>query len=207
MKIEHFSKEGKHYTNEDSLSVRQLASDRVVAVLADGMGGLCFGKMAADLIVDAISEYTSTYLGQSSIQELIGNALEYADAIIAQKSKETYSKIGAAVALVFIDGNIAHFTWLGNVRIYISEEGKAKLLTADHSLDAGYGKFLLTRCIKGKGVRADWPYQEISVKAGSKLILCTDGLYKQVGLTQLFTIALPILEEFEDDASIIRIEF
>lgn len=206
MKIESFSKEGKHYPNEDSLCVRQLSPNQVVAVLADGMGGLNFGKEAADLIVHAVSEFICENLGRDSIQELIGKALEYADGIIAQRSKEMHSKMGAAVALVFVDGNTAHFTWLGNVRIYFSEQTEAKLLTTDHSLDAGYGKQLLTRCIKGKGVRPDWPYQELSVKAGSKLILCTDGLYKQLDLERLFTTELPILEVFEDDASMIRIE-
>ncbi len=206
MKIDCFSKEGKHYANEDSLCVRQLSPQQVVAVLADGMGGLNFGKEAADLIVHAVSEFICENLGRNSIQELFGKALEHADRIIAQKSKETHSKMGAAIALVFIDGNTAHFTWLGNVRIYFSGQAEAKLLTIDHSLNAGYGKQLLTRCIKGKGVRPDWPYQELSVKAGSKLILCTDGLYKQLGLEPLFAATLPILEEFEDDASMIRIE-
>ena len=206
MRIDSFSAEGKLYPNEDSLCVCQVSPNQVVAVLADGMGGLSFGKEAADLIVHAVSEYICENLGRNSIQELIGKALEHADRIIAQRSKEMHSKMGAAVALVFVDSNTAHFTWLGNVRIYFSEQAEAKLLTTDHSLDAGYGKQLLTRCIKGKGVRPDWPYQVLSVKAGSKLILCTDGLYKQLDLERLFTAALPILEEFEDDASMIRVE-
>lgn len=206
MKIDSFSVEGKLYPNEDSLCVRQLSPNQVVAVLADGMGGLNFGKEVADLIVHAVSEFICKNLGRNSIQELIGKALEHADRIIAQRSKEMHSKMGAAVALVFVDGNTVHFTWLGNVRIYLFEQAEAKLLTTDHCLDAGYGKQLLTRCIKGKGVRADWPYRELSVKAGSKLILCTDGLYKQLGLERLFTAKLPFLEEFEDDASMIGIE-
>lgn len=206
MKIDSFSAEGKLYSNEDSLCVRQLSPNQVVAVLADGMGGLNFGKEVADLIVHAVSEFICKNLGRNSIQELIGKALEHADRIIAQRSKEMHSKMGAAVALVFVDGNTVHFTWLGNVRIYLFEQAEAKLLTTDHCLDAGYGKQLLTRCIKGKSVRADWPYRELSVKAGSKLILCTDGLYKQLGLERLFTAKLPFLEEFEDDASMIRIE-
>lgn len=206
MKIDSFSVEGKLYPNEDSLCVRQLSPNQVVAVLADGMGGLNFGKEVADLIVHAVSEFICKNLGRNSIQELIGKALEHTDRIIAQRSKEMHSKMGAAVALVFVDGNTVHFTWLGNVRIYLFEQAEAKLLTTDHCLDAGYGKQLLTRCIKGKGVRADWPYRELSVKAGSKLILCTDGLYKQLGLERLFTAKLPFLEEFEDDASMIGIE-
>lgn len=50
MEINSFSIEGIHYSNEDSLSVRQMADNKAVAVLADGMGGLTFGKEAADLL-------------------------------------------------------------------------------------------------------------------------------------------------------------
>ena len=55
MKIDSFSIEGKHNSNEDSLSVLQIIDDKIIAVLADGMGGLTFGKEAADLIVSTIN--------------------------------------------------------------------------------------------------------------------------------------------------------
>ena len=48
MKISSFSKEGKFYPNEDSLSICQLESDKAIVALADGMGGITFGKEAAD---------------------------------------------------------------------------------------------------------------------------------------------------------------
>ena len=80
-------------------------------------------------------------------------------------------------------------------------------LTTDHVLDAGYGKFLLTRCIKGGGLREELPYQSIEVNAGDTLILCTDGLYKQMNDNQLAKTKSKIEEQFEDDASMIRIDF
>lgn len=206
MKIESFSIKGKHYSNEDSLRIHQLAPNKVIAVLADGMGGLSFGKETSDLIVNALTEFICGNHECLITQDLFGRALEYADKLIAQKSKETHSKMGAAVALIFIDGYSVHYTWLGNVRIYLAEQGEVKQLTIDHSLDAGYGKQLLTRCIKGNGLRVDWPYQSIEVKTGTTLVLCTDGLYKQVKLEQMFTTMLPIHNSYDDDASMIRIE-
>lgn len=206
MKIDYFSKEGKHYANEDSLCIRQLSPQQVVAVLADGMDGLNFGKEAADIIVHAVSEFVCENLGRYSIQELFGKALEHTDRIIAQKSKETHSKMGAAMALLYIDDHSLHYTWLGNVRLYLSEQNEGKLLTRDHSLDAGYGKQLLTRCIKGKGIREGWPYHYIELKEENSLVLCTDGLYKNIKLERMFATKFPLDEEFEDDASLIRIE-
>ena len=115
MKINNFSIEGIHYSNEDSLSVHQLTPNKAVAVLADGMGGLTFGKEAADLIVSTITTFICEHVERLPIQKLLGKALEYADKTICLKSMETHSKMGAAVAIAFIDDNNIHYTWQGNV--------------------------------------------------------------------------------------------
>ena len=205
MKIDSFSIEGIHYSNEDSLSIHQLASNKAVAVLADGMGGLTFGKEAADQVVNAITAFIWEHIEKLPIQDLLGKALEYADEVIYQKSMETHSKMGATVAIAFIDGNNIHYTWLGNVRIYLFDHDKVEQLTTDHILDAGYDKHLLTRCIKGAGTRKNIPYQCREADAGSVLLLCTDGFYKQTEVNQMSNKTLPINKEYEDDASLIKI--
>lgn len=68
MKIDSFSIEGIHYSNEDSLSVHQLTPNKAVAVLADGMGGLTFGKEAADLIVSTITAFICEHVERLPIQ-------------------------------------------------------------------------------------------------------------------------------------------
>ena len=205
MKIDSFSIEGIHYSNEDSLSVHQLTPNKAVAVLADGMGGLTFGKEAADLIISTITAFICEHVERLPIQELLGKALEYADETICQKSMGTHSKMGAAVAIAFIDDNNIHYTWQGNVRIYLFNHDKAEQLTTDHILDAGYGKYLLTRCIKGAGLRTDIPYQCREVNAGNVLLLCTDGFYKQTEVNQMSDTISLVNKEYEDDASFIKI--
>ena len=105
MKIDSFSIEGIHYSNEDSLSVLQIADNKAIAVLADGMGGLTFGKVAADLIVNSITDFVCEHEGELAVQDLLNQALEYADEMVSQKSLVTHSKMGAAVAIAFIDGS------------------------------------------------------------------------------------------------------
>ena len=206
MKIDGFSIKGIHYSNEDSLSVLQIADNKAIAVLADGMGGLTFGKVAADLIVNSITDFVCEHEGKLAVQDLLNQALEYADEMVSQKSLVTHSKMGAAVAIAFIDGSNIHYTWQGNVRIYLFGHGKVAQLTLDHTLDVGYGKQRLTRCIKGAGIRPDVPYQCEKANTGSVLLLCTDGLYKQIEVCQVFDKALPIDGKYEDDASLIKIE-
>lgn len=208
MKISSFSKEGKYYSNEDSLSVCQLEKDKAIVALADGMGGLTFGKEAADLIVNTLSSFIREHIDRTPISELLHEALKYADGAIARKAIECHSKMGAAIALAFIDDNMIHYTWLGNVRIYLSGLNKFELLTNDHLLDTGYGKQLLTRCIKGCGLRDDVPYNCIEIKTGETLILSTDGFYKQhIGTELLLNKDSYLLTDYEDDASMIRIDF
>lgn len=205
MKIDSFSIEGIHYSNEDSLSVHQMADDKVVAVLADGMGGLTFGKMAADLIVGTITTYVREHMDELSVKELLCKALQHADEAISRKSLTFHSKMGAAVAVAFIDGRNIHYTWQGNVRIYLSDCEETRQLTTDHTLDAGHGKHLLTRCIKGAGIRPDVPYQHLQAKAEDTLLLCSDGLYNQININQIFDKTLPTDEGYDDDASLIWI--
>ena len=207
MRIDSFSIEGRHYSNEDSLSYKTFANDTAIVVLADGMGGLSFGKETSDLVVNTITKFVSDNADNLSAKEMLFQSLEYADAAITQKSIEYHSKMGTAVAIAFINGNQVHYTWLGNVRTYLSTSNRMERLTTDHVLDAGYGKFLLTRCIKGGGLREELPYQSIEVNAGDTLILCTDGLYKQMNDNQLAKTKSKIEEQFEDDASMIRIDF
>lgn len=140
-----------------------------------------------------------------TVSDLLIKALEFADKAVSKKSLEMHSKMGAAVAVAFIEDRDIHYTWLGNVRIYISDHDEMKQLSTDHTLNIGYGKYLLTRCIKGAGLRDDIPYQCQKANAGSSLFLCTDGLYKQVKVNQMLDKALPTNEEYEDDATLIRI--
>ncbi len=205
MNIDSFSIGGIHYSNEDSLSVYQITDDKVIAVLADGMGGLTFGKEAADLIVNTITTFVCKQIGRLTTQELLGKALEYADEAVFKYSLKTHSKMGAAVAVTLIDGNDIHYTWQGNVRIYLSYHSEVTQLTSDHTLNVGYGKQLLTRCIKGAGIRPDVPYQCQKANVGSVLILCTDGLYKQTEVNQMLDNKLSANEKYDDDASLIRI--
>lgn len=207
MKIDSFSIEGIHYPNEDSLSIRQLPPKKIIAVLADGMGGLTFGREAADLIVNAITSFVCEHIESLPVQDLLDKALGYADAIISQKSLNTHSKMGAAFAVTLINGNDIHYTWLGNVRIYLFDHDEVTQLTTDHTLDVGYGKHLLTRCIKGAGIGPDVPYQCRRTNAGNILFLCSDGLYKQIDINQLLNNTLPVHEKYEDDASLIKIVF
>lgn len=205
MKIESISVAGKHYHNEDRLFYKEFSSESTVAVVADGMGGLSLGNVAAELVVNAVGDYIIGHIGEQPAEKLLADALKVADHAVAVKSAELHSKMGAALVVVLIDKGRMHFTWLGNVRIYFADATQMELLTSDHVTDVGYGNTRLTRCIKGRGLREDVPCQVRKTAPGDVILLCTDGYYKQIKIEDSCSGNIPVIADFEDDATIVRI--
>ena len=125
--------------NEDFLQIHQ---DRLIAAIADGIGGDDFGEVASQIAVDASVEYLSNAnidtLDQKPVQEL-GNAIKYAnEAIIAiQRNEKKYRNMGSTLSCFWITGKQLHFSWVGDSRIYLirPSANKITMLTKDHTLD------------------------------------------------------------------------
>lgn len=208
MRIDSLSIGGSGYVNEDRLVVHELPMSGVVAVLADGMGGLSLGDMAADVVSQSIYKYLAeNYFGAGEC-EVLHNALAYSDKELRNVSVENKSSMGAAVAVAIVRDKQLHCSWQGNVRVYVCHQGEPKLLTTDHIADIGYGRTALTRCIKGAGLRDDVPYICQPLTSGDIVIICTDGLYKNalahLGKLQTDEM-LKLIGTPEDDSSIIQI--
>ena len=125
--------------NEDFLQIYQ---NRLIAAIADGIGGDDFGEVASQIAVDASVEYLSNAdsdtLHQKPEQEL-GNAIKYAnEAIIAiQRNEEKYRNMGSTLSCFWITDKQLHISWVGDSRIYLirSSDNKITMLTKDHTLD------------------------------------------------------------------------
>lgn len=208
MRVETFSIGSRYYPNEDSLCTRSLGVHGIAAVLADGMGGLSLGAIAADEVTKSIADFLEhNYQGRNEKDILLG-ALEHADNAVRKVSIEQKSNMGAAVAVVIIKDKQLFYTWQGNVRIYVSHHRKLSLLTEDHIAHTGYGRTALTRCIKGAGLREDIPYMCYAISAGDSVYICSDGLYK-VAECDLSLLSMDELKSKlvspEDDASVIQL--
>lgn len=208
MKIESFSIGSKHYINEDRLVVRDMGLLGIIAVLADGMGGLSLGDKAADVVAQSASDFIATnYLGQDE-GSILHDALGYADKCLRAVSIANKSNMGAAVAIAIVSSQRLYCTWQGNVRIYVRHDDRVRLITKDHIADIGYGRTALTRCIKGGGLREDVPFIESVLETGDDIYLCTDGLYNVVENT-LFNSSIEDIQAIigtpEDDASLIKV--
>ena len=215
MEVKSSTRKGVNKVNEDYFVCRELSDQCVLAILADGMGGLSHGDLAAHIVVEAIEEFIIANIGCLSSDELLRKAIEQANDKICAKCYELKCRMGASVAVLVIKDGNASFCWLGNVRIYAHHDyEKLLLLTEDHTYcpnagnDAGYS--YLTRCIKGKEFREDVPVQKISLNLGTHLILCTDGFYQDLSESEILLMGVDAacLHAYTlDDCSVIELVY
>ena len=57
MKVKSFSIGNKSYPNEDRLAVQNMGIYGIAVVLADGMGGLSLGDLAAEVVTESVTGY------------------------------------------------------------------------------------------------------------------------------------------------------
>lgn len=188
MRVHSNSIAGTGKVNEDRLLVKVITKDSLLAVLADGMGGLYYGDLAAALAVDAVN---ATFAGNGVIDEsTFGKAISMADRAITSESERLGTKMGCAITIAWIKHSQLWFSHIGNVRIFIRESGNWKCLTEDHTyVDEARGTYL-TRCLKGTGLREKPLVQHVDLEPNWAIRICTDGFYNH---------------DSTDDASVIEI--
>lgn len=168
-------------------------------IVADGMGGHENGEVASSLAVDTLTLYVfnSIYLPQISptrnqsdfsIQEIMQSGVIQAHQTI--KSKASGSGTTLTSALIF--GNLLTIAHIGDSRAYlINSEGILQLLTHDHSLVKRLEEIgqisqeqalthpqrnMLYRAL-GQGEPGEPDIATYQLQPGSKLLLCSDGLW------------------------------
>ena len=172
MTTELFTK-GYDSQNEDYCKVVELEG-RTLVIMADGMGGLSLGAEAAECLCEGIAEYVSKKLEADNLWQ---EAFKYADKKLHELSLANHSNMGAAVTALIITATSCEVAWQGNVRLYLYRDNQLLQLTTDHIMNIGYGQKMLTRCLKGGGLRDDVPTKNIPLQTDDILFLCTDGFY------------------------------
>lgn len=172
MTTELFTK-GYDSQNEDYCKVVELEG-RTLIIMADGMGGLSLGAEAAECVCEGIAEYVSKNLDTDILWQ---EAFKYADNKLHELSLANHSNMGAAVTALIITAISCEVAWQGNVRLYLYRDNQLLQLTTDHIMNIGYGQKMLTRCLKGGGLRDDVPTKNIPLQTDDILFLCTDGFY------------------------------
>ncbi len=180
--------------NEDSF----VAATPLFAV-ADGMGGHSAGDVASAAVVRRLADLT----GENSVRPAeIDAALRLAVQDMHEKigltdagSGTTLTGVGIAATVATADAGPAWLVFnIGDSRVYVLSGGVLEQLTRDHSvvqelIDAGHitpeeaethpHSNVITRAV---GFHEDPvpDYQRIPIEVGMRLLICSDGLTKEL---------------------------
>ncbi|MFT5691389.1 MAG: serine/threonine protein phosphatase PrpC [Oceanicoccus sp.] len=97
---------------------------------------------------------------------------------------------------VVIKGKTAHYFHVGDSRVYHLREGKLNQVTRDHTATIVDGKSFLARAL-GMDNRLHVDYGKISLEAGDRLLISSDGIHDFLSEKELQTIltsSLPVSE-------------
>jgi serine/threonine protein phosphatase PrpC/rubrerythrin len=198
----------KHKPNEDSLFAMQgtgtynsLPQEFGLFVVADGMGGHANGQDASRMAIQTIIDYMLPRISANKHMEdeiflnLLRDGVQCANQAVHQRNLEERADMGTTMTAALVVGAMAYIANVGDSRTYLYREpdGLTKI-THDHSVvaslvEAGIIKpddiythpkrNQIYRSLGEKPV-VDIDSFKVSLKAGDKLLLCSDGLWDMV---------------------------
>jgi len=181
--------------NEDSLVARP-----PIFAVADGMGGHSAGDVASKAVVSRLADAAE---GEVTTAEIIDAALKAATGDISLAADHSHLGVGTTVtgAALMAKDNVPHWAIfnVGDSRVYLYENNRLVQITVDHSVvqelvDAGMlsageaeqhpDSNIITRAV---GFNADpvTDYWLIPLRKQMRLLLCSDGLTKEVEFAEL----------------------
>lgn len=179
--------------NEDSILLRQ---EQRVWLVADGMGGHEAGDLASGMVANAVSAaVTGGTLAQRV--DAIDAALIQVNEAIRRRSTESFGgrTMGSTVVVMAASDRAAVCLWAGDSRLYRARDGVLSRLSSDHSeVQELFERGLLsaeeaanhpmsnviTRAVGGMPVLA-LDIRLLDVRPGDTFLLCSDGLYNELG--------------------------
>ncbi|MDC0748585.1 PP2C family protein-serine/threonine phosphatase [Polyangium mundeleinium] len=206
---------GVRFENDDAFRILSGPSGHV-CVVADGMGGHGSGDVASGFTVSLTTDLLVAP-GEGPAPDRIRAAIDAANRELYRRNitNRWLGCMGTTVALLYLphEGQIAHVAHVGDSRVYLYREGALRRLTEDHTLRgylqanpevrAKHGDMkedelpldnILMRSL-GTTETVEVDLTEVEVCPGDRFLLCTDGLWEQVGEPRI----AELLQEGGDD--------
>ena len=183
--------------NQDSYYISDKDDKIKLYIVADGMGGYKGGEIASKLAIESsknyiINNFDQTKKERDQIIELIKNAIEYANMVVYEKSKEVpeLAGMGTTIDVCLIYSNRIYIGHIGDSRVYRLRKNFFRKLTVDDSYveqlvkegnitkEEAYNHPKKNMLTKALGCTA-FVEPTVLVKGfmkGDILLMCTDGL-------------------------------
>lgn len=168
-------------------------------VVADGMGGTAFGKLASRLVIqtvwDLANKASNWIMNFTDVDALdIRNRLDAYGKWIQKAFRDKgledpqYSQMGTTWTSAYVVDENVLIAHVGDSRAYLWDGESLHQLTRDQTvaqdyIDSGIPaesvkqyRHILTNCFGGDEQDARFDFCHVPIKAGNVLLLCTDGL-------------------------------
>ena len=198
--------------NQDCFYVSDLNKDEIkLYIVADGMGGYKGGEIASSLAVKSVKNFVFNNFKKSrkdreSILQLLKAAIEYANMIVYEKSKEDpeLQDMGTTLDACLIYNNKVFIGHVGDSRVYRIRKNFMRKLTSDHS----YVEKLVKEGTITKEQAEHHPQKNMLMKAlgcnafvepdvmckgflkDDILLMCSDGLTNMLRDNEIYNILL-----------------
>lgn len=172
----------------------------VLAVLADGMGGLQQGRAAAQTAVTTLRQAYAEKAPEEAIPEALHRALKAANAAVYQLAiaSDGEGQVGTTLVAAVADADGIHWVAAGDSRLYgyRADTDQLRLLSQEHNFaallqarvaagaldqddaDGNPDRAALTSFLGLEDIPAiDAGTQPMALGAGDRLLLCSDGVH------------------------------
>ena len=176
--------------NQDAFYIGPIGNYRMLAVVADGMGGHRAGEVASRQAVKVIRdrlEHSYHHLPTAIVEALQGANDDIYNH--AQSSAE-YRGMGTTLTLVLVDDSVALIGHVGDSRAYRVRQGEIRQLTHDHTWVADQlrngnlspdeakthrWRNVITNAL-GAAASFRLELSHVELQASDRLLLCSDGV-------------------------------
>lgn len=194
---------GSREMQQDSFGVSELHTEddlrrSILAVVADGMGGMSQGEQASMLsVVSSLSFFDENKIGEN-IHDYMLDMAENANAKVIEGLGENSNSGSTLICALFIE-NEMHFCSVGDSHILLYHDGSITQLNTDHiyanrlkkqvemglitqeEADRADQKGALTSFIGQDYLEeVDVNDQPVLLESGDRIIICSDGVYNSV---------------------------
>lgn len=201
--------------NQDYYYVSKPYNEYNLYILADGMGGYNGGEIASSLAVNSTKEYIEKNIkdieiNRETLQNLIKEAMEYANKVVHEKSKTeiNLNEMGTTLEVCLIYNNKVYIGHIGDSRVYRIRKNIIRKLTTDHSYveklvrdgsitrEESYHHPKKNMLIKALGCE-DYVEPDVLVKGFLKddiILMCSDGLTNLLSDKEIYDVITNNLE-------------
>ena len=197
--------------NQDSFYISDVNNQIKLYILADGMGGYKGGEIASSLAVTSAKNYIMNNIQKikkekEEVLTLLKNAVEYANLVVYEKSKEDKElhDMGTTLDICLVMNNRVFIGHIGDSRVYRVRKNIIRKLTTDHS----YVEKLLKEGTITKEEAAHHPKKNMLLKAlgcnslvepdvmykgflkDDVLLMCSDGLTNMLTESEIYDVLL-----------------